>query len=206
MVMVLIVGAVVLAFCLSLMMLSYSLFSQTARQTGRKQCKILAQGLAETIGQELSDPQSELSEYLSEQIRAGRWVSTVAGNDAGQAQGADSTGLTELKLNLDDGGTIGAYRLSVTLTYTQNGVYGGTIDAEDADHSEDDTGDGTITVLHTVHATIKCIRGNETDRDVQYYVMESDHPDFQVVFPQVGNSEGATGGETEGDAGGATGE
>ena len=53
MIMVLIVGAVILVFCLSLLLVTYSLFAQTSRQTTRLQCKMMAQSFSESLKEEL---------------------------------------------------------------------------------------------------------------------------------------------------------
>ena len=54
----LVVGLVIFAFCLSMLLVSYTLFSQTSRSQIQLACKNLAQSVAEEIGDELKDPAS----------------------------------------------------------------------------------------------------------------------------------------------------
>lgn len=246
MIMVLIVGAVVLAFCLSLLLIAYSLFAQTSRQTGRQQCKLLAQSFSESLGTELSDPSSDLSQYLSKQIQSGDWKSKnpirVEGADAETQENTE--GVTELILNLNDGGKLGAYHMTVTLTYTQNISDSEDIKTPDGDDSDNsgssdqetqepsggtetsgetetpsvpETSDESeapqesqvteevlllgeaatlseseepktpIILTYSIHAAIKCVRGDATDRDAQYYVIETTYPNAITITTSEGS-------------------
>ncbi len=134
MLMVLIVGAVILVFCLSLLLVTYSLFAQTARQTTRLQCKMMAQSFSESLQEELSDSSSDLAVYLGEQIRNGNWKSSMDGIDEEEPDDEENPdAVSELILNLDDSSTLSDYHLSVTLTYSLNAA-----DDEEGDGGEDE--------------------------------------------------------------------
>lgn len=51
----LVVGIVIFAFCLSMLLVSYTLFAQTSRSQTQLSCKNLAQSTAVEIGEELGD-------------------------------------------------------------------------------------------------------------------------------------------------------
>jgi len=54
----LVVGLVIFAFCLSMLLVAYTLFAQTSRSQVQLGCKNLAQSTAEEIRKELDDPAS----------------------------------------------------------------------------------------------------------------------------------------------------
>lgn len=179
MLMVLIVSAVVLVFCLSLLLLTYSLFAQTSRQTTRVQCKLLAQSCEETLKAELQNPSSELSLYLKQQIQSENWI------EEGR-----------LPLHLDTQGGTGDYRVSISLTYSVNiadddGGDDGGDDNDDQDHdlngdpvsggnAKAAAAEGESSTGYSIKAVIRCTRGEGTDRDTQYYEIETTFPN--VVF------------------------
>lgn len=89
---------------------------------------------------------------------------------------------------------MGDYHLTVELTYLPYDTGGGETDPEDKDDS--DTEEATVETIETttettpaspaaisymVHASIKCVRGDGTDRNAQYYVMESDYPNVSLT-------------------------
>ncbi|MGN0151750.1 MAG: hypothetical protein ACI39Q_04685 [Wujia sp.] len=205
MIVVLVIGVIVLAFCLSLLLVTYTLFSQSSRQVTRLQCKMLAQSASETLGSELEDADSALIAYLKKQIDAGYWVSEGQVNDADdETSGSDA--VTELVLNLDDDNATGAYNLTATLTYTLNVTDDeGGDEGSDEDDQDDDTKGGTTgnegnkgnanepsdtpadipdntagNGSYSIKAVIKCMRGDGTDRDVQYYVVETTYPSVSM--------------------------
>lgn len=63
----LVVGIVIFGFCLSMLLVAYTLFAQTSRSQVQLGCKNVAQSTAEEIGHELESPESELSKFLLEQ-------------------------------------------------------------------------------------------------------------------------------------------
>lgn len=204
MIVVLIVGAVVMVFCLSLLLVTYTLFAQTSRQTTQLQCKLLAQSCSEMLGEEFKNPDSELSGYLSEQIENGSWISEDMMK--GMEEGSLSPGtVSELTLNLGDEGALGDYNLTVTLTYSLNIAEDDGSGEEDEDDDQDNnltdgTGEesgvpetnpggsqaggtgsepGTAeagNVTYSIKAFIRCMRGDGTDRDVQFYTIETIYP------------------------------
>lgn len=199
---VLIVGVVVTVFCLSLLLVSYTLFSQTSRKTTQLECKILAQSTAETLGKELQNSDSELAAYLSNQIKDGYWISEDEYNSSDDIpqQGV----VSELVLKLDAGQALKNYNVYVTLTYNLNVVddegegdgdedddqdedlsggkpsgnnpeNSGYLNNSNASSNDNPPGNGT----YSIKASIKCIRGSEEDRDAQSYTIET-------VYPAVG--------------------
>ena len=140
MLMVLIVGAVILVFCLSLLLVTYSLFAQTSRQTTRLQCKIMAQSFSESLKEELSDSSSNLAVYLGEQISNGNWKSSMDGIDEEEPDDVENPdAVSELVLNLDDSSTLSDYHLSVTLTYSLNAADDEEGDGGDDEDDQDDS-------------------------------------------------------------------
>ena len=218
MLMVLIVGAVILVFCLSLLLVTYSLFAQTARQTTRLQCKLMAQSFSESFQEELSDSSSELSVYLGKQISEGNWKSSMDGMDEEEPDDEKNPdAVSEIVLNLDEASTMSDYHLHVALTYSLNAADDeegdGGDDEDDQDHSlsgndvasgnqqqnnqqnsqqnhqsnskqnngnQNNTGEGTnsenAVATYTIDAVITCMRGDGSDRDPQYYVLETSYP------------------------------
>lgn len=140
MLMVLIVGAVILVFCLSLLLVTYSLFAQTSRQTTRLQCKMMAQSFSESLKEELSDSSSDLAVYLGKQIRDGNWKSSMGGMDEEEPEDAENPdAVSELVLNLDDSSALSDYHLSVTLTYSLNAADDEESGGGDDEDDQDDT-------------------------------------------------------------------
>ena len=70
MVMTLIVGMVVMAFCLSLLLVAFTLFSQMNHNTIQFQCKTLAQSYLESLKTDFCNPDSDLIKYLSSKMEA----------------------------------------------------------------------------------------------------------------------------------------
>ncbi|MDD7642462.1 MAG: hypothetical protein PUK75_08310 [bacterium] len=209
----------------------------------------MAQSFSESLGTELSDPSSDLSKYLSTQIQSKKWTSKnpirVEGADAETPE--SPVGVKELVLNLDDGGNLGPYHLTVTLTYTQNISDSEDIKTPDVDDSDNsgssdqetqepsggtetsgetetpsvpETSDESeslqesqvteevlllgeaatlseseepktpIILTYSIHAAIKCVRGDATDRDAQYYVVETTYPNaITITIPEGSEDE-----------------
>ena len=203
MVVVLIVGAVVMVFCLSLLLAAYTLFSQTNRQVTQEQCKILTQSTAEMLSAELKNPDSALSGYLGTQIQSGKWISEETAKTA-EPGDIDADAVSKLVMTLEDGGESGDYHVAVTFSYSLNLPEddGG----DDDDDDQDDTGNGGTSGgaesggtsggaesggngSYTIRAVIRCTRGDGTGRDVQFYELET-------VFSSV-SLKGGAGSEEE---------
>lgn len=60
----LVVGIIVFAFCLSMLLVAYTLFAQTSRTEVQLGCKNIAQSTAEELRMEISDKSSELYNFL----------------------------------------------------------------------------------------------------------------------------------------------
>ena len=185
MLMVLIVSAVVMVFCLSLLLVTYSLFTQTSRQTTGMQCRLLAQSSAESIREELKDPSSELSVYLKSQIQSGNWVPEDALEEAEGDLPQNGT-FERLRFHLNMGDKTPDYRVTVVMTYSLNA----TDEESGGDEGGDDNDDQDHTLTHdsvsggnareyrsySLKAVIRCTRGETTDRDSQYYEIETGIP------------------------------
>ena len=196
MVVVLIVGAVVMVFCLSLLLAAYTLFSQTNRQVTQEQCKILTQSTAEMLSAELKNPDAALSGYLGTQIQSGKWISEEIANTA-EPGDIDADAVSKLVMTLEDGGESGDYHVAVTFSYSLNLPEDDGGDDDDDDDDQDDTGNGGTSGgaesggngSYTIRAVIRCTRGDGTGRDVQYYELET-------VFSSV-SLKGGAGSEEE---------
>lgn len=65
----LVVGIVIFAFCLSMLLVAYTLFAQASRNEVQLGCKTLAWSTIEEIEEELSDTNSELNLYLKSKLQ-----------------------------------------------------------------------------------------------------------------------------------------
>ncbi|MBO5509007.1 MAG: hypothetical protein J5962_00965 [Lachnospiraceae bacterium] len=155
MIVVLVVGAVVLVFCLSLLLVTYTLFSQTNRQVTQIQCKILAQSTSETLAGELKRSDSELVEYLGDQIQSGKWISEdTALSEQADAQVTDT--VSELVMNLDDKGQCGEYNIRVTFSYSLN-------IADDDDEEGGDDNDDQDNTLNAEDIDVEEVSGGASE-------------------------------------------
>ena len=199
MIMALIVGVVVMAFCLSLLLVTYTLYSQTARKNAQMQCKVLAQSYVECLRTELADPDSDMVKYLQYKMTDtsspyGVWVaSNASADDIAQLTGRGLNPYEVLQLEIDASG----YRLNLFMTY-QTGVEAGEGGEEgeepddefegDANAAEPEEGEaeagrqnspsargGTGGAKNRVSIKIQCVRGLETDRDKQVYTIEEEY-------------------------------
>jgi len=64
----LVVGVVISGFCLVTLLVSYTLYVQTARQNWQLQCRNLAQTFAENINAELTDTNSDLHKDIKAEV------------------------------------------------------------------------------------------------------------------------------------------
>ena len=64
----LVVGIIVFAFCLSMLLVAYTLFAQQSRNQVLLGCKTLACSTAEELEAEAADSSSELSKYLNTKL------------------------------------------------------------------------------------------------------------------------------------------
>lgn len=183
-VVVMIIGAVVMAFCLSMLLVAYTFFAQTSRQTTQLRCRILAQSYSEVLGEEFNkkSEDSELLQYLGENIREKKWIAVDSEADS------DMTGTTEeLVLAVDQSTSNIAVGYTITTTFTyedsddaDDDNESGIIDDDDEDTKEPSEGEESsnpenpedVGGTYLVTAVIKCVRGNDNDRDVQEYTIE----------------------------------
>ena len=138
----LVVGVVVAGFCLSTLLVTYTLYAQTSRQTWQLRCRSIAQSFADNIELEFDDKESELYQDIVSQL----WSEDADNPVAGDAPAGDPE--------------------PVTLTYTLT------------EPTEMEGMAVTMTLDCTVRsrkakiiATIKCVRGDEHDRDAQSYTL-----------------------------------
>jgi len=183
-VVVAIIGAVIMAFCLSMLLVSYTLFAQTSRQTTQLRCRLLAQSYSEVLGEEFNkkSDESELLQYLGDKIRKKEWIAVDSEADS------DMTGTTDkLVLSVDQSSSnvAAGYTITTSFTYednedTDDESGDGTPDEDDEDTKEPAEGESPVTPdepeeaggTYLVTAFIKCTRGNGEGRDVQEYTIE----------------------------------
>lgn len=188
-----IVGVVVMVFCLSLLLVTYTLYAQASRQTTRTQCKVFAQSFQENFEQELTDTGSSLNQYLADCINDGEWISEeeAAVTPAGEM----GTRVSELKLDMSQD-VVSSYKVTVVLSYGINETddeEGTTEDDEDDQDDETDPGlipsdgpsgdpgapdtpGGPGNGSYTVHAKITCVRDSMEASDAQSYTIEAEYP------------------------------
>lgn len=183
MIFALIVGVVVMVFCLALLLVTYTLYAQTSRQTTLAQCKLYAQTVSETIGEELKDTDSDLNHYLKNQIESNNWCDRLS-------EDMQPGAVKELMLDLTDNHAEG-YNVVVALSYeiSESEESDEPGEGEDDDDQDDDlknidgkkganyslkeepddqAGNGSYTII----AKIKCVRGDLSDSDAQMYEIE----------------------------------
>lgn len=197
MLVVLIVGVVIMVFCLSLLLVTYTLFSQSSRKMTQQQCKILAQSVSEAIGEELKKPDSELCIFLKKQMDSGYWVSEETLKDF-EEDTQPVNMVSELELRLDAGASTGDYSVIVFLSYSLNLADDDGSDEGNEDDDQDDNpkGDESANVSniannaessgeenstsgnnsYSIRLTVKCVRGDASDKDVQSYTIETIYP------------------------------
>ena len=199
MVMTLIVGMVVMAFCLSLLLVAFTLFSQMNHNTIQFQCKTLAQSYLESLKTDFCNPDSDLIKYLSSKMEA-----PEEGNEIWIAQNLPESELEELKQNglkpyrdlylqVDASG----YTMDICMTYERTQATA----EEDSENESDDeieevnsdsntntnepqTNGGTasrvpvhsssgIAYERIIHVKLTCVRGTDTSSN-DNYTMEAD--------------------------------
>lgn len=190
MVFAMIVGVVVMVFCLSLILVTYTLFAQINRQTVQLQNKMLAQSLSEALGGELSDEDSELIQYLTAEIASGKWISQEMAKAYEETE-IPKDAFTDLTLDMEQD-TVQGYTVEVTFTYNTNdsGDDPGDLDDDDDDDQDEtdsenetknkiyierSTDGNTDGVSYNVVAHIKCMRGAGKGQDVQIYTIDTEY-------------------------------
>lgn len=137
MIVALIVSVVVMVFCLSLLLVAYTLFSQTNRNNIQLQCKFLAQSYAEDLKEEMEDTDSDMVKYLQYKMTDtasayGVWISTDA--SAEEREEYTLKGVKtyeELNLEVDAEG----YHIYLTVTHKP---LAGTDEDDDTDNPDDE--------------------------------------------------------------------
>ena len=122
------------------------------------------------------------------QIQNGMWIPEGAGEE--ELSNAPEGAVQEMILRLDTKGKAEGYHVKVVLTYSQNTSDDENEGNEDDDQDEDlsnqqepaqnpasgqngSKAQETAVISYSIRAVIRCNKGEETDRDVQYYEMES---------------------------------
>lgn len=200
MVMTLIVGMVVMAFCLSLLLVAFTLFTQMNHNTIQFQCKTLAQSYLESLKNDFSNPDSDMIKYLNSKMEM-----PEEGNEIWIAQNLPESELEELKLSglkpykelflqVDASG----YTMDICMTYerTQASAEEGFENESDDEieevntnmnstTNEPGTNGGTATnepgtfssgstFERLIHVKLTCVRGTDTNSN-DSYTMEADY-------------------------------
>lgn len=173
MVVVMVISAVIMAFCLSMLLVSYTLFAQTSRKTTQLRCKLLAQSYSDVLNEEFKKEtsDSELQKYLCEQILAKKWIAKGSEADSGL-----SGTIEKLELVVDQNESNVAYGYTISTTFSYE-------DEEDDEEEPpvnnpglqpglDPTPVDSVGGIYEVTAVIKCSRGDGKGRDPQVYTIE----------------------------------
>lgn len=191
----LIVGTVILAFCLSMLFVCYTLFAQTSRRTKSLQSKILAQSYMDSLKEEFKKDvaDSPLQEELANRIKDGKWV---AANSESVPDGSD----TEIVMSLDTNTLEANSNFMIMTTFSFEANVSGDdslslkpIDQDDQDEEEDDAGaadgetggaggagggagdgseDPDPSGSYLVNASVKCTNGAGGGMDEQSYTID----------------------------------
>ncbi|MBR0147933.1 MAG: hypothetical protein IJM23_01910 [Lachnospiraceae bacterium] len=182
-----VVGVIMAVFCLSLLLVTYTLYAQTAKRNALIQCKYAAGSMAQLLEEELKDPTSDLNNKLEAEMRhqkddgsfTGTWA--PAGNSSSEADDV-------LAYRMDysgDESAFKAYAFDVSFKYTKVGdtesdAGGETIDYDgqfndktQADETEWDEmvgADGAGAGGYNVTMEVTCSRGDTVyvvKKDVQ---------------------------------------
>ena len=197
MIMALIVGVVVMAFCLSLLLVSYSLFAQTNRKNTGLQCKLLAQSCGEMLEAELTDENSDMTKYLQYKMQEessayGAWIAENETTERiEELQGKGLFTYEDLQLEIDASG----YEIHLFISYKHGAGDDVGDTGEEGNGPDDEVEDGdaeagiqetvnegntakqakSATEKRRVKITIQCIRGVASDRDKQVYTLEEEY-------------------------------
>ncbi|MBR6328711.1 MAG: hypothetical protein IKR68_03595 [Lachnospiraceae bacterium] len=140
-----VVGIVMTAFALSLLLITYTLYAQTAKRTGVLQCRYLAEEVADELAAELKDTDSEIYKVLDSHVykdRPGEGISgTWVPEGATSIVGADSKLVYTLEGRSDH--KLDTFDTTVVFTYVagmggeaESEVAGGEYDREDVPPDE----------------------------------------------------------------------
>lgn len=158
----LIVATIIMGFCLSLLMVTYTLFAQTNRQISEQQCKMMAQSFAEQLKNELQDPNSSLVQYMQAAIESGKWKSVT---ERGEGDSVDYT-----KLYIKGSPENTDYIMEVSFTYISN--VGGDTGSEE---NSSELPAGSFIKNCTVNAVVTCKRANASERNKLMYTVEKEY-------------------------------
>lgn len=188
MIVALVVSVVIMVLCLSLIMITYTLFTQTSRRSGQAQCKEIAQSFAESIEKEVEDPDSLFVRYLNERIQTTiperYWCPIDSSEETDPKYSEDA--ISQLDLSITE---IEGYTIYVSMTYemvdnsdSEEDIESSDPDTPEAPGSSDpsDAGDPRDPdtpsedppaepnyPLATI--MIKCIKGSDAVPDPLYY-------------------------------------
>lgn len=160
----LIVAVIVLCFCLTLLMVSYTLFAQTNRQTSQLQCKLLAQSFSEQLKEEIDDKNSDLVKFMQKAIDDGNWRDSS--EDKNTWNGKDYS-----TLYLDGYSNDTDYEITVEFTYS---LGQSDDDGEDEPFESGPAGEPSL-VNCVVNANIICKRDIDNSRSDSYYALQSEY-------------------------------
>lgn len=166
-----IVGTVVMVFCLSLLLVTYTLFAETNRQNTQLQCKLMAQTFAQQLEEDMKTnvATSELVKYMGDSIKDDKWRPSNS-DDAVVGE----TRYTDLIIDCDS--EVAGYTYNIVFTYTVD-LSDDEGDAE-AGAPADVPAEGSMNC--TVVAKITCVRGLKTERDAISYTVDKE---FDITVP-----------------------
>ena len=145
----------------------------------------MAQSSLEAVEKELLNIDSELNDYLYEQISSGLWVSIEEKDSSGNNPSLTGS-ISELEFDLNHNGVADIYRIKATFSYSINDDeeddYQGTPDVDESGSAENMGENVGIADAssYTVYVKITAVRGNENDRDYQSYTVSDEY--YTVLF------------------------
>ncbi len=186
-----IIGVVVMVFCLLLLMVTYILYSQSLKRVDDTQCKLIAQTCMESVRTEIVDSESDIHKYLAEQMSAGTWISIEKA-----LVNTDENALSELVLDMVDRTVdqeLALYEIQTVISYSisqstgdddspglpdDNDIYddpeagnGSSTDGNSSGSGQNNNGNGNVAVYIKVIVT----KGPK-DSPMSYCVYETECP------------------------------
>lgn len=169
----LVVGVVVLMFCLSMLVICYSLYAETNRKSGQIQCKEMAQSVAVEL-KDTFKKDCELTQFLKDQIRSGSWEAS---------EDSDSFDYNyNMTLQLSGDGDVSDIckfnTVLVELCYVEDSDSGssddndagGSNDGGSNDGGSNDAGAPNKGGIYRIYARITCARGDANNTDQKYSI------------------------------------
>lgn len=137
-----IIGVVVMVFCLLLLMVTYILYEQSIKKVDDTQCRLIAQTCMESVRSEIVDSESDVHKYLADQMSNGTWISIEKA-----LVDTDENAISELVLNMVDHTVdqeLALYDIQTIISYsiTQGSDDDGSPEVPDDNDIYDESGSG----------------------------------------------------------------